>query len=427
MTKKILIIISGGVAAYKMLYFIRMLQRESNNSNSPYKWQISVILTKHGEKFVTKTAIAALGVDEIYGEHFEGGNGEHHIANNIADHIAIARDADLVLVAPATANICAKMAYGLCDDLATTTMLAIENHIPKFVVPAMNESMWNNHATMRSIKILNNDGFIIINPEPGDFACGESGIGRMQEPKQIYHAIREYIAGNEKKNKPLLGYNAIVTAGATCEPIDSVRFISNHSSGKQGVLIAQELADAGCMVNLICGRVSVDIEPHANISVSQAMTAIDMLQSCRNLLPTEIFVGCAAVSDWQIAQPIAGKIKKQEDNNTNPFADLKWQKAPDIVKQAADYKPRPKIVVGFAAEYDNLEEYALEKLNSKNLDLIIANNINNNLDKDNIEPVFGSDDTNWLMISKNNKKELGKISKQDAAKILVKEISKMML
>ena len=384
---KILLVISGGISAYKSLELIRIIKNDGN--------EVKTILTSGGEKFVTPLSIAAISNEKVYQEIFSLKD------ESEMGHIQLSRESDVIIVAPASANIIAKSANGIADDLASTVLLA--SNKPVIFAPAMNSLMWHNPATQRNIESLKKDNINFIGPEPGDLACGEEGLGRMSEPKDIYKYILS-ILKNKKKN-----YNikALVTAGPTYEPIDPVRFIGNRSSGKQGIAIANQLDDLGLHVTLVTGPTHQQISN--NINTIRVNTATEMLNACRDSLPVDVAVCAAAVCDWTIMSPSKNKIKKHA--NQKPEIDLTL--APDILDNISNAgNQRPKLVVGFAAETNNLITNAKKKLVQKNCDWIIANNVLDNPD------IFGGEDNKINLISKSCIEEWPKKSKDEIAKLL---------
>ena len=287
---KILLIISGGISAYKSLELIRIIKNDGNS--------VSTILTKGGEKFVTPLSVAAISNEKIYQNIFS-------LKDEIdMGHIQLSRESDIIVVAPASANIIARTANGLADDLASTVILA--SNKPIAFAPAMNTQMWNNPATKRNILFLKENGISFIGPEPGDLACGEHGLGRMTEPLEIYKHILSLIKNKKKKNN----IKALVTAGPTYEPIDPVRFIGNRSSGKQGIAIANQLKNLGLDVTLVTGPTHQQIASEVNII--RVNTAKEMFTACKETLPVDVAICAAAVSDWTVNTPSSSKIKKKQ-------------------------------------------------------------------------------------------------------------------
>lgn len=352
MSNRILLIIAGGIAAYKSLEVIRRLRDRAV--------EVRCILTEAGASFVTPLSIASLSGDKVFSDLFS--------LTDEAEmgHIQLSRDADLVVVAPATADLIGKMAGGLADDLASTALMATDK--PVLIAPAMNPEMWQHPATRRNVRQLEEDGIHLVGPNQGDMACGESGFGRMAEPDEIVAAIMNHLAS---PSGPLSGKRALVTSGPTIEALDPVRFLSNHSSGKQGHAVAQALQRAGAEVTLVSGPV---IEPDpASVHVVKVKSALDMLHACEQSLPVDIAVCVAAVADWRPADHRGQKIKKQASEGPPSIALVE---NPDILKTLSRPGPnRPGLVVGFAAETENLDENAKKKLVTKGCDWIVANNV----------------------------------------------------
>ena len=348
--KKILLIICGGIAAYKSLEVIRLLKK--NNVI------IKTILTKSGAEFVTPLSITSLSQSKVYQNLFS-------IENEVEmDHINLSRWADIILIAPATANTISKLANGNSDDLASTVALASNKKI--FIAPAMNVRMWDHQSTKDNLAKLKTYDYRIIGPEIGDMACGEYGKGKMSEPVKIVDELESYFK-NLKKNKK---FKAIVTAGPTNEYIDPVRFITNKSSGKQGYEIAKSLSNKGFNTTLISGPTNLEI--NNDINLIKVETAEEMFQATLNSLPADIAIFSAAVGDYKVKNVSKEKIKKVDNLN------LELEKNVDILNYISNHNSlRPKLVIGFAAETNNLEKYANEKLNEKNCDWIIANDVSN--------------------------------------------------
>lgn len=390
MTKSVLLIISGSIAAYKSLEIIRRLRELGIG--------ITTILTQGGAEFVTPLSIAALSGGAVYSELFSLKD------ESEMGHIRLSRESDVIAVMPASSNIIAKMANGLADDLASTTLLATDK--PVLIAPAMNAKMWEHPATKRNIKQLKQDGIAIIEPESGELACGEVGTGRLAEIETLVQAIVNAL----NPAKPLQGYTALVTSGATQEPIDPVRFITNRSSGKQGIAIANALHKAGAEVTLVTGATTEIIPEY--VQVIKAETAEAMLAACEANLPKDIFIACAAVSDWKIDHIAQHKLKKR--SNEDHLA-LKLVKNPDILHSVSTHPNRPALVIGFAAETQNLETNAKAKLESKGCDWIIANDVSDN-------KVFSQDHTNSFFMSKTQSEDWGNLSKTALAEKLVTKI-----
>jgi phosphopantothenoylcysteine decarboxylase/phosphopantothenate--cysteine ligase len=370
--KKVLLIICGGIAAYKSLEIIRLLKK--NNVT------IKTILTKNGSEFVTPLSITSLSQSKVYQDLFSLEN------ESEMDHISLSRWADAILIAPATANTISKIANGNSDDLASTVILASNKKI--FLAPAMNVRMWEHQSTKENIIKLQNFGYTLIGPVVGDMACGEFGEGKMSEPKEIINSLENYF-GDLKKNNKL---KAIVTAGPTNEYIDPVRFISNKSSGKQGYEIAKSLSKRGFDTTLISGPTHLEIDE--DINLIRVETAEEMFQATLTNLPADVAVFSAAVSDYKVKEKSEIKIKKQDNLNLN------LEKNVDILNYVSNHNSlRPGLVIGFAAETNNLKSYAIKKLNEKNCDWIIANDVS----RSNIG--FNSDFNEVSIFYKNNKSD----------------------
>ena len=351
-TRRILLIIAGGIAAYKSLELIRRLRERGLG--------VRCILTAAGAEFVTPLSVASLSAEKVFTDLFS--------LTDEAEmgHIRLSREADLVVVAPATADLIAKMANGLADDLASTALLATDK--PVLIAPAMNPEMWRHPATRRNVERLRQDGVREVGPNPGDMACGETGPGRVAEPDEIVAAIESLL---ETPERPLAGVRALVTSGPTVEAIDPVRFLTNRSSGKQGHAIAAALARAGAEVTLVSGPVQ---EPDpAGISVVRVQSAEEMLQACRGALPVEVAVCAAAVSDWRVARSAGQKIKKRPGGSPPT---LELAENPDILKTLSMPGPaRPSLMIGFAAETEDILANARRKLAAKGCDWILANDV----------------------------------------------------
>ncbi len=350
--KRVLLIVSGGIAAFKTLELIRLLRKSG--------FGVACVTTGNAEQFVTKLSLQALSENKVYSELFSLTD------ESEMGHIQLSRSADLLVVVPATANILAKMAAGIADDLASTVLLATDK--PVLVAPAMNVRMWLHAATQANMKTLQGRGVQVIGPNEGAMACNEFGPGRMSEPAEILAAIEAVLTPREQ---PLAGRHVMVTSGPTHEPIDPVRYIANRSSGRQGHAIAAALAELGARVTLISGPVTVP-DP-AGVSIVRVETAREMLGACQTALPADAAVFAAAVADWRVANASDGKIKKKP-GAAAPGLDLVPN--PDILATIAAAGPRrPRVVVGFAAETDDLLANASEKLVRKNADFIVANDV----------------------------------------------------
>ena len=350
--KRILLIVSGGIAAYKSLDLIRRLRERGA--------AVRCILTKAGAKFVTPLSLAALSGDKVYGELFS------LIDESEMGHIRLSREADLVVVVPATANILARMAQGLATDLATTALLATDK--PVMVAPSMNVRMWDHAATRANLAILRQRGIGIIGPGSGDLACGETGDGRLAEVADIVAAIETHFG----KHAPLAGRRVLVTSGPTFEAIDPVRFIGNRSSGKQGHAIALALSRLGADTTLISGPVN-EPDPQG-VRVVHVESAQEMLAACLAALPVDVAVCAAAVADWRVRNRAEQKLKKDKTaKHAPPSLDL--IENPDILATLSAGNARPKLVIGFAAETENLLAGARAKLAAKGCDWIVANDV----------------------------------------------------
>ena len=349
--KKILFIICGGISAYKSLEVIRLFKK--NNT------EIKTILTKSAKEFVTPLSITSLSQGKVYDDLFSLEN------ETEMDHISLSRWADAIVIVPATANTISKLAAGNSEDLASTVVLASNKQI--FLAPAMNVRMWEHQSTKKNLKILKDFGYKLIGPEIGDMACGEYGEGKMSEPIVIYNHIKAHLDEQLKYNK----MKALVTAGPTNEYIDPVRFITNKSSGKQGYEIAKSLHKRGFDTTLISGPSNLKITE--DINLIKVETAEEMLKATQQNLPAHIAVFSAAVSDFKIKKRNDYKIKKQDNLTIN------FEKNIDILNYVSNHNSmRPKLVIGFAAETNNLEKNALKKLVEKNCDWIIANDVSKN-------------------------------------------------
>ncbi len=361
---RILLIVTGGIAAYKTLELIRRL-KERNVA-------VRCVLTRAGAQFVTPLSLAAISGDTVYDDLFS------LTAESEMGHIELSRDADLLVVAPATADILAKMAAGIADDLATTLLLATDK--PVLVAPAMNVRMWEHSATRANVETLGARGVMRVGPGVGDMACGEFGEGRMAEPEEILGAIEAFLRGEGvavtpsrgalERPRPLSGRRALVTSGPTHEAIDPVRYIANRSSGKQGHAIARALADMGADTTLVSGPTGLADPP--GVTVVQVVSAREMLEACRRALPVDVAVCAAAVSDWRAADEAGQKIKK---NGGGPRK-LELIENPDILRTLAlADNMRPGLLVGFAAETEKVIAHAKAKRKKKGADWILANDV----------------------------------------------------
>ncbi len=350
--RRILLIIGGGIAAYKALELIRELGRRGIATRA--------ILTKAGAEFVTPLSVSGLTGDKTYTELFD------LTAEAEMGHIQLSRSADLVVVAPATADLMAKAAHGLANDLASTALLATDK--PVMMAPAMNVRMWEHKATQRNLRTLTEDGVIIVGPDDGEMACGEYGPGRMAEPAAIANAVEAQFAA--RSGGPLKGKRIIVTAGPTHEPLDPVRYIANRSSGKQGYAIAAALAKLGAKVVLVSGPTS--LAAPAGVEIIRVETAREMLAAVEKALPADAAVMCAAVADYRPEAETQQKIKKERGG----IAAIALAENPDILKTVSSLKKgRPKLVIGFAAETEKVVEHAEAKRKRKGCDWIVANDV----------------------------------------------------
>lgn len=392
MNKKILLIITGSVAAYKAVELVRLLQKKS--------FEVSVILTKAAQEFVTPLLVSSIAKNKIYTELFSREEFDK------MTHISLSRDNDLIVVAPASADFIAKMANGYGDDLASTVILAADKKI--MFAPAMNEKMWDNQANQENIEKLISRGDLMIEPLSDELACGEVGVGKMAEPEQIADEIANYF---KNKNK-LAGKKILITGGGTREAIDPVRFIGNDSSGKQAIAIVKVLTQMGAEVKLIAANINQKI-PLDNKNILKVKTADEMfLETKNNLDWCNVFIACAAVSDYKVKNSSKQKIKKENSKNLT----LELEKNEDILEFVGHAPIRPSLVIGFAAESENLVEYAQEKLVKKQCDLIVANDIENGA-------IFGASNSHAYLVSEDNAKDLGKISKDAIAKIIADYIA----
>lgn len=388
--KSILLVISGGIAAYKALELIRLLRKDGA--------RVRCVLTSGGARFVTPLSVAALSEEEVYTDLFSLKD------ETEMGHIRLSRESDLIVIAPASANLLAQMTWGLADDLASTVLLAADK--PILAAPAMNHKMWDNAATQDNLAKLRARGIKFTGPVEGDMACGEYGMGRMAQPEDIAAAIRSFFF-----EQPLRGFKALVTSGPTFEPIDPVRFLGNRSSGKQGHAIAAALSKAGADVTLVTGPVALKDPP--GVKTVHVQTASEMLAACESALPADIAVCAAAVSDWAPAAAQDHKIKKRA-NAAAP--DLKLKENPDILKTLGHHKSRPRLLVGFAAETENLLENAREKRATKKCDWILANDVGT-------ENIFGASENHVYLVTPAGAEEWPRAGKDEIARKLVEHIT----
>jgi phosphopantothenoylcysteine decarboxylase/phosphopantothenate--cysteine ligase len=415
---RVLLIVAGGIAAYKALELIRRLREHAV--------KVRCILTASGAEFVTPLSLSALSEDKVYGELFS--------LTDEAEmgHIQLSRNAELLVVAPATANLIAKMATGQADDLASTALLATDKEV--LIAPAMNVRMWEHPATRANIETLRSRGVRVVGPNEGDMACGEFGFGRMAEPDEIVTAILEALgrtrpSGNDSNGtpltgrpsagRPLTGRSALVTSGPTHEAIDPVRYIANRSSGRQGHAIAQALAALGARTTLVTGP--TELRDPANMDVIHIESAEEMLAACEGALPVDIAVCAAAVADWRAATPSDRKIKKTGDaayGAAEGVPRLELTANPDILARLSQRgNDRPALVVGFAAETENVILQATEKRLRKRCDWIVANDVSAQ------SGTFGGSDNSVHVIDEQGVDSWERMSKSDVARRLAERIA----
>jgi phosphopantothenoylcysteine decarboxylase / phosphopantothenate---cysteine ligase len=390
--KNVLLIISGSIAAYKSLELIRRLRE--------HEFDVRCILTKGGAEFITPLSVASLSGNPCYSDLFS--------LKDEAEmgHIRLTREADIIVVAPASADLIAKMAGGQADDLASACLLA-NNKKRLLVAPAMNTQMWDHPATQRNLKQIAKDGALLLSPGEGMLACGEKGAGRMAEPETILLAVRKQL----DNAMPLRGVRALVTSGPTQEAIDPVRYIGNRSSGKQGHAIAKALAAQGAQVTLITGPTALP-DPYG-VSVKRVTTAAEMLTACERALPADVAVLAAAVSDWRAAKALASKMKKKAGKKP---PSLTLIENPDILHYIATHKTkRPDLVIGFAAETEDLLKNASSKRGRKGCDWIVANDVSGG-------KVFGADDNQVTLVTSRTKEPWPAMTKDAVAEKLADKI-----
>ncbi len=408
--KRILIIIGGGIAAYKVLELVRRLREQGA--------ELRVVMTGAAKNFVTPLSVASLAGTKVFDDLFSLTD-ETEIG-----HIELSRVADLLVVAPATADLLAKMAHGLANDLASTLLLATDKKI--LAAPAMNLRMWLHPATIRNIAVLRRDGVLFVGPEEGDMACGEYGPGRMSEPATILAAIERALDSDTaiplppalrqpRTARPLAGRRVIVTSGPTHEPIDPVRYIANRSSGKQGHALAAAAAEAGAEVVLVSGPVALPDPP--GVETHHVETAAEMLAAVEAALPADMFIGAAAVADWRVAEAATDKIKK----TAGAMPILPLVENPDILASVARPSDRrPGLVVGFAAETADVLDHARAKLARKGCDVIIANNVSAEAS------VMGSDENQVTIVTEAGVDALPRLPKYEVAERLVARFAAML-
>jgi phosphopantothenoylcysteine decarboxylase / phosphopantothenate---cysteine ligase len=401
--KRIFLVIGGGIAAYKILELIRRLREQGVSVNT--------VMTKAAKQFVTPLSVASLSGSKVFDDLFSLTD-ETEIG-----HIQLSRDADLVVVAPATADLIAKMAQGQASDLASTLLLATDKKI--LVAPAMNLRMWLHPSTQRNLALLRQDGVSFVGPEDGDMACGEYGPGRMSEPAAILAAIAAALKGETTiplpaERRPLAGRRVVVTSGPTREPIDPVRYLGNYSSGKQGHAIAEAAARAGADVVLISGPVELQDPP--GVKTLHVSTAAEMLAAVEAVLPADIFIAAAAVSDWRVAKVATHKMKRGEQAPALPLVEN-----PDILARVAKTSSaRPGLVVGFAAETENVIDNARAKLARRGCDVVIANDVGRDAG------VMGQDENQVTIITRGDTQAWPRMRKDAVAQKLVAYLAKLL-
>lgn len=392
--RRILLVVAGGIAAYKSLELVRLLRAGGAT--------VRCVLTEGGAQFVTPLSLAALSEDKVYEALFSLTD------ESEMGHIRLSREADLVVVAPATADILAKMSHGLADDLATTALLATDK--PVLVAPGMNVEMWNSAATRRNVERLRRDGVRFVGPDSGDLACGEVGAGRMAEASDIVAAIATVLGVAGGPATTMRGLRALVTAGATREPIDPVRYISNRSSGRQGYAIARALSRLGARTTLVTGPTALEVP--RDVRVVQVETAAEMLAACAAALPVDVAVCAAAVGDWRVANRTETKIKKTD---RAPALDL--VENPDILAALSGRGgDRPRLVIGFAAETDDLVANATAKLKRKGCDWVIANDVSGGA-------VFGEDENRVHVITGGGAEAWPRLGKDEVAERIAARVA----
>jgi phosphopantothenoylcysteine decarboxylase/phosphopantothenate--cysteine ligase len=380
----VLLIIGGGIAAYKSLELVRALKKRGISSRA--------ILTGAGAHFVTPLSVASLTGEKVYQDLFSLTD------ESEMGHIELSRAADLVVVAPTTADLMGKMANGLANDLASTALLATDKRV--LMAPAMNVRMWNSASVQRNLATLKSDGVLFVGPDDGEMACGEYGPGRMAEPEAIADAIEAALA--QSAPGPLAGIKALVTAGPTQEPLDPVRFIANRSSGKQGYAIADALARAGAQTTLVSGP--VELAAPSRVKLVKVTTAREMLAACESALPADVGVFTAAVADWRPETVLNNKMKKREGGSV---PDLKLAQNPDILATIAQGGKRPRLVIGFAAETDDVIANAKSKLTKKNADWIVANDVSPHTG------IMGGDKNTIHIVSRDGVEDWPELDKRD--------------
>ena len=395
--RRILLIIGGGIAAYKSLDLIRRLSERGAASR--------VILTAAGSRFVTPLSASSLSGDKVYQDLFDLTD------ESEMGHIALSRSADLVVVAPATAHLMAKLAGGLADDLASTALLATDK--PVLMAPAMNVRMWEHASVKRNWTALKKDGVQFVGPNEGEMACGEFGFGRMAEPEEIIAAIS--ITLETSLAGPLRGMKALVTAGPTHEPLDPVRYLANRSSGKQGYAIAGALGRAGAETTLVSGPVA--LQPPDAVRLVRVETARQMLAACEAALPSDIAVCTAAVADWRPEIQANSKLKKLSGEEPRGAPSLSLVENPDILSNLAQHASRPQLLIGFAAETEQLVVHAAEKRRDKGCDWIVANDVGA------ASTVMGGDKNKVHLVTASGDEAWPELEKSEVARRLVERIT----
>lgn len=390
--RRVLLIVGGGIAAYKSLELIRLLRRADAS--------VTTVLTRGGAQFVTPLSLQALSENRVYADLFSLTD------ESEMGHIQLSRAADLLVVAPATADLIARMAAGIADDLATTVLLATDK--PVLIAPAMNVRMWHHPATVANMATLGTRGVHVVGPEEGAMACNEHGLGRLAEPPSILAAIAALL----NPERPLAGRHAIVTSGPTQEPIDPVRYIANRSSGRQGHAIAAALAALGARVTLVSGPVTQPDPPH--VDVVRVETAAAMLDAVQRALPADIAVFAAAVADWRVGQASDHKLKKAP--GAAPPA-LVLTPNPDILATVAGGTPRPRLVIGFAAETDDVEANAAAKRVRKGADWIVANDVSP------ATGIMGGAENAVTIVSADGTEAWPRLAKDEVARRLARRIA----
>jgi len=390
--KTIVFIVTGGISAYKAPEIIRRFR--------DMKYRVIPVMTYGASKFITQLTLSSVAEEKCYSDIF-----------NLSDesemgHIKLARCADIILVAPASANFISKIASGMSNDLSTTLILA--SKAPVCICPAMNPSMWSNSVTQENIKKLKSRSFNFIGPEEGLSACGEFGFSRLSDSKKIIRFIEQSLT--KHNNKILKNLKVLITAGPTIEPVDEVRYLSNWSSGKQGYKIAEEFAKLGAKVSLISGPVGID-EPK-DVNIIKVKTAKEMLGACTKKLPVDVAIFVAAVSDWKVDKYFPGKIKKN-----NKSLNINFVQNQDILKTVSFHKKRPNLVIGFSAETHNLESNTKNKLKLKGCDWLLGNKVGNNTD------TFGGDYNNIIFVSNSQLEKWPILSKKEVAKRLAMKVN----